>query len=73
MYSAIRRRAPGLKRRIAAGDFAPARTWLQENIYAKGRLHPASHLIQQATGKRLKTEYLERHIAGRYLGLRGGG
>ncbi len=36
---------------IAAGDFAPILTWLQQKIYSQGKMYPPKELVMRVTGK----------------------
>jgi len=66
-YESLRRDIPRLHDKIADGDFDEIKSWLHNNIYAKGRLLHMNDLIKQATGKSLRPEYLEKHLRRRYL------
>ena len=66
-YESLRRDIPRLHDKIADGDFDEIKSWLHNNIYAKGRLLYMNDLIKQATGKSLRPEYLEKHLRRRYL------
>ena len=67
LYSSLKNAVPGIKQKIAEGDFAEIKAWLNENIYSKGRLLSMTDLLRQATGHKLKPDYLEKHLRRRYL------
>ena len=67
LFESIRHAIPDVKTQIAEGEFEEIRTWLQRNIYEKGRLLPMQQLLKQATGHKLRPEYLEKHLRRRYL------
>lgn len=56
---------PDLKQRMARGDFAPLKTWLNKNIHAHGRRYHAGELCQMLTGKPLSADPLMRHLEGK--------
>jgi carboxypeptidase Taq len=56
---------PDLKQRMARGDFAPLKAWLNRNIHAHGRRYRAGELCQMLTGKPLSAEPLMRHLEGK--------
>ncbi len=68
LFNALEKDLPDLRTRIAKGDFAAVKQWLITNIYAKGRLHAMPELLKNATGKTLRSKYLEKHLRARYLG-----
>ena len=53
---------------ISKGIFSPLRTWLNKNIYQKGRLLPASKLLKEATGEPLNPSIFLTHLKDGYLG-----
>jgi len=53
---------PDLEHDIAKGEFAPLKTWLNENIHAPGRKYPAGELCQRVTGAPLSADPLMRHL-----------
>lgn len=58
---------PDVEERIAAGDFAPLREWLGEQIHRHGRKFPPRELLRRVTGEDLRTEpfldYLRAKLA----------
>ncbi|MGH1398230.1 MAG: hypothetical protein ACRBCT_03355 [Alphaproteobacteria bacterium] len=67
LFHAMKKDIPDLHARIAVGDFDALRLWLNEKIYAKGRLMSMQDMLIDATGKKLKAEYLAKHLKRRYL------
>lgn len=63
-FAAAARELGDVDAQIAAGDFAPLRTWLTENVYRHGRRKPVDRLVRDATGGPLDVEpylaYLDR-------------
>lgn len=57
---------PEIEASIAAGDFAPLREWLRENIHRHGRKFTSRELLQRVTGEELQVEpflsYLETKL-----------
>ena len=64
----IQKDIPDLRTQIGQGDFNALRAWLNDNIYAKGRLMDMQDMLTTATGKPLRAEYLAKHLKRRYLG-----
>jgi carboxypeptidase Taq len=67
-FATIRAKHPDLDARIAAGDFAPIFTWLEQNIWSQASRWPTPELIERATGTPLTATHFERHLRTRYLG-----
>lgn len=67
IFGTLRKDIPVLTDKIAEGEFEEIKGWLASNIYSKGRLLTMSDLLQQATGKTLKADFLEKHLRRRYL------
>jgi carboxypeptidase Taq len=67
-FATIRRKTPGLDKRMAAGDLAPAFDWLRENIWQQGSRWSTTELVTRATGGPLDTGHYRRHLEARYLG-----
>jgi len=55
---------------LAAGEFAPLRSWLHEHVHQHGRRYGAAELCRRATGRDLSSEpfltYLERKLVHAY-------
>ena len=62
---------PQTEERIAAGDFAPIRSWLRDNIYVWGRRPQPQALLKTVTGKSLSAEPFLKYIESKYAGIYG--
>jgi carboxypeptidase Taq len=62
---------PDLDEQIARGEFAPLRTWLNENIHAHGRRYRAAELCQKVTGRPLGADPLLRYLESKLRPLYG--
>ncbi len=62
---------PDLDAQLAAGDYAPLRTWLTENIYRHGRTFSAAELLQRTTGTGLDAGPYLAYIREKYGSLYG--
>ena len=54
-------------RLIAAGDFAPLREWLRDNIHRHGRKYTSRELLRRATGEELRVEPFLEYLEGKLL------
>jgi carboxypeptidase Taq len=64
-WETINQQIPDLKARMARGDFAALKAWLNTNIHAQGRRYRAADLCQKLTGKPLSADPLMRHLEGK--------
>jgi carboxypeptidase Taq len=64
-WETINQQIPDLKARMARGDFAALKQWLNTNIHAHGRRYGAAELCQKLTGKPLGADPLMRHLEGK--------
>lgn len=62
LWETINQQIPGLPARIAKGDFAPLKTWLNTKIHAVGKQHRAADLCKLVTGKPVSADPLMRHL-----------
>ncbi|WP_028066325.1 carboxypeptidase M32 [Solirubrobacter soli] len=66
LWRALETDLPDIDATIAAGDFAPLREWLRENIHRHGRKFTSRELLQRVTGEELQVEpflsYLETKL-----------
>lgn len=64
LFAAAGRDIPGLERKIAVGDLAPLRAWLNEKIWCHGAVYDPAELVRRATGEppsaRAFIQYVER-------------
>jgi carboxypeptidase Taq len=65
-FAAIRRAAPDLDARIAAGDLAPVFNWLREHIWSQASLWETPELVMKASGEALNPAHFRAHLEGRY-------
>ncbi len=56
LWQALAADVPDIDERIAAGDFAPLREWLRENVHRHGRKYDPRELLRRATGEELRVE-----------------
>ncbi|MCC6322248.1 MAG: carboxypeptidase M32 [Phycisphaerales bacterium] len=64
-WETINTQIPDLKQRMAGGDFAALKKWLNENIHIHGRRYRAAELCENLTGKPLSADPLMRHLEGK--------
>jgi carboxypeptidase Taq len=67
-FAAMRRAAPDLDTRIAAGDLAPVFAWLKSNIWSQASRWDTPELVRRASGEALNPRHLRTHLETRYLG-----
>ena len=61
---------PDLDAKIAAGDFAPIRRWLNERIHAQGSVpRSMDDLLQRAVGEPLKPSYFLAYLSDKYADI----
>ncbi len=65
LWETINAQIPDLGKRIARGDFAALKAWLNTNIHVHGRRYRAAELCQMLTGKPLSADPLMRHLEGK--------
>jgi carboxypeptidase Taq len=66
-FAAMRRAAPDLDARIAAGDLAPVFEWLGANIWSQASRWDTPELVRRASGEALNPAHLRAHLEARYL------
>jgi len=66
-FAAMRRAAPDLDARIAAGDLAPVFEWLRANIWSQACLWETPELVRRASGEALAPRHFRAHLETRYL------
>jgi carboxypeptidase Taq len=70
LYATAQTQVPNLPKHVAAGNFAPFRDWLTQQVYAHGRQYDSETLCQLITGKPLEVkhflEYLHAKLADVY-------
>jgi carboxypeptidase Taq len=69
-FAALRRAAPDLDARIAAGDFSAVFDWLAANIWSQASRWETPELVRRASGEALNPAHFRAHLEARYLGSR---
>eukprot|EP00953_Heterococcus_sp_UTEX-ZZ885_P002361 1785-Heterococcus_DN1.PRE.9 len=71
-FEAAKRDIPQLEDKLARGDFAPLKQWLNKSIHAVGSLHDSpDKLLQIVTGEKLDAKALIKHLTNKYSKLYG--
>ncbi|QDT49445.1 Thermostable carboxypeptidase 1 [Symmachiella dynata] len=70
-FEAARRDLGDLDEQFAAGDFAPLKTWLNQNIHQRGQQYRANRLVEVVTGERLAYQPLVKHLRAKFSELYG--
>ena len=71
LYEAACVAMPDLEAGYAKGEFAPLRTWLNDNVHVHGRRYEAAELCQVATGSPLSADPLMRHLESKLSAIYG--
>jgi carboxypeptidase Taq len=50
VWARVTAELPDLDERFAAGDFAPLRDWLAENVHRFGRRHLTTEMLERVVG-----------------------
>jgi carboxypeptidase Taq len=66
-FAAMRRSAPDLDTRIAAGDLSPVFEWLRANIWSQACLWETPELVRRASGEALNPRHFRAHLEARYV------
>lgn len=67
IYDRMKKDMQNIPELMRDGDFLPVRNWLNERIYAKGRLKRTDELLEGVTGAPLGPAALINHLQERYL------
>jgi carboxypeptidase Taq len=67
LWRALADELPEFDSSIAAGDFAPLREWLRENIHRQGRKYTSRELLRRVTGEELQVEPWLEYLEGKLL------
>jgi carboxypeptidase Taq len=67
LWRALSVEKPDIDAAIAAGEFAPLREWLRDNIHRQGRKHTSRELLRRATGEELRVEPFLDYLEGKLL------
>ncbi len=65
LWSALRADLKSVDEQLEAGDFAPIREWLRENVHRHGRKYSPRELLHRVTGERLRVEPFITYLAGK--------
>jgi carboxypeptidase Taq len=68
-YRAAERAVPELGARVRAGDFAPLRGWLTDNVYRHGSVYDPDDLVARATGSPLEIAPYVSYLREKYGAL----
>ena len=70
LFEAAEVAIPGLRGKIAKGEFEPLREWLRENVHKKGSLYASpDELLREVTGKPLDPEVYVDYLKNKYAKL----
>jgi carboxypeptidase Taq len=69
LWKAAREALPDLDDRLAAGDCAPLRDWLRENVHRHGRALMPAEIIERATGGPLDPQPFLDYLEAKYRPL----
>ena len=71
LHATAREALPDLDDRIAAGDLAPLREWLRDNVHRHGMRYRAAHLCERVTGQSLSVKPFMDYVRARFRPLYG--
>lgn len=54
---------------LAAGEFAPIRDWLRENIHQHGKLKSPAQLLADVTGEAVNVDYLVNYLENKFRAI----
>ncbi len=66
LWAAMEDQIPGLERSIAAGDCAPALSWLRDKVHREAAALLPSELVLKATGEGLDPSHFTRYLRRKY-------
>jgi len=66
-FAAMRRDAPDLDARIAAGDLTAVFDWQRDHIWSQGSRWTTPELVDRASGETLNPAHFRQHLEHRYL------
>ncbi len=70
-FQAAGRALGDLPRQFAAGQFAPLRQWLRDNIHRRGKQYPSQRLVEVVTGQKVSHGPLVEHLTRKFGELYG--
>ncbi len=68
-WAKLQSEIPNALHLISSGDFVPILSWLQTNIYSKGKSLPPKQLVQQVTGKAMAADDYVAGLNAKYSAL----
>jgi carboxypeptidase Taq len=71
LWEKAREALPALDDQIEAGDFAPLREWLRENVHRHGRKFSAAEVVERATGRPIEVGPYVRYLTEKFQTLYG--
>ncbi|WP_126427668.1 carboxypeptidase M32 [Brevibacillus marinus] len=66
---AMRQQIGDYEQLIAAGEFAPIRDWLRENIHQYGKLKSPAQLLADVTGEAVNADYLVNYLEHKFKAI----
>jgi carboxypeptidase Taq len=67
----MERTLPDWKRGVEAGDFAPVKDWLMDNVHRRGNLYDPADLVKTVTGKDLDIEPFLKYLDAKFSTIYG--
>ena len=61
---------PNFEELVSAGDFAPIKQWLEQQVHRHGKRLTPNELIEQVTGEAISVKPLIRYLSEKYTGAR---
>jgi carboxypeptidase Taq len=62
LWEAMGKAIPDREARVSRGEFGAILSWLRENVHVHGRRYSPEDLCERATGQRLQSDALMRHL-----------
>jgi carboxypeptidase Taq len=62
----LKKEVPTWKKELRKGNFQPVRSWLVENIHAKGNLYDPADLVKEVTGENLNVKPFISYLKKKY-------
>jgi carboxypeptidase Taq len=71
VFEKAREEIPDMDANFEKGDFAPLKSWLNDNVHVHGARYQSAELCEKVTGKPLSAEPLIRHLESKLRPLYG--
>ncbi|MDP1951551.1 MAG: carboxypeptidase M32 [Nitrosomonas sp.] len=68
-YKTMVNELPNTEKNIEAGNFFPAKNWLNEKIHSQGRLYTPQELVQKVTGEPLNPDHFIAYLKKKYTAI----